>query len=326
MKEIKVSIIIPAHVTTRRFFDDLYKFNDLDYRNYEILIISDKPIKLSKDISNSKVIYTKRKTTGPAEKRDIGLKYSKGEILAFIDDDAYPDSKWLTNSVKWFSNSNIVAVGGPGLTPMEDSWLSKLGGHIISSYLCSGGIQHRYYITNTTKPGFVDDWPAYNLLIRKSILKKVGGFGSTYYGGEDTYVCMLIKKYGLILFDPTVVVYHHRRAFIRSHLNQIHNVGIHRGYFFKTYPETSRRVIYLLPSLATVGLISLVISAVFKPQIFLIPLITILLGFLIVSYKSISRHNSGKIMAILGSFGIIFTHLTYGTAFIKGVFIKKLLK
>lgn len=324
MKQIKVSIIIPAYVTSRRFFDDLYKFNNLEYQNYEILIISDKKISIPREILRARVIYTHKKTTGPAEKRDIGLKYSKGEILAFIDDDAYPDSKWLVKSSKWFSNPDIVAVGGPGITPEEDDWLSQLGGHIISSYLCSGGIQHRYYVTKSTKPRFEDDWPAYNLFIRKSTLKKVGGFGSKYYGGEDTYVCMLIKKHGLILFDPQVIVYHHRRGFMTSHLKQIKNVGLHRGYFFKRYPETSRRFIYLLPSLATMCLVLMSVLFFTNSRLLVIPYLFALILALVVSYKSISRHNSGILMGVIGSFGIVITHIVYGIAFVKGLFTPKL--
>ncbi len=39
---------------------------------------------------------------GPPLKRDIGAKKAKGEIIAFIDDDAYPRKDWLINAVKNF--------------------------------------------------------------------------------------------------------------------------------------------------------------------------------------------------------------------------------
>ena len=49
----------------------------------------------------------------PAEKRDRGVRESNGEIVAIIDDDAYPESDWLTNAVRHFENPDIAAVGGP---------------------------------------------------------------------------------------------------------------------------------------------------------------------------------------------------------------------
>ncbi|MFQ6136538.1 MAG: glycosyltransferase [Candidatus Hydrothermarchaeales archaeon] len=55
----------------------------------------------------------------------MGIENSAGELLAFIDSDAYPRKDWLKNAVKYFSNPEIAAVGGPGLTPEEDNTLQK---------------------------------------------------------------------------------------------------------------------------------------------------------------------------------------------------------
>ena len=38
----------------------------------------------------------------PAEKRNIGIKAASGSIVAFIDDDAYPEAHWLEYAVKYF--------------------------------------------------------------------------------------------------------------------------------------------------------------------------------------------------------------------------------
>jgi cellulose synthase/poly-beta-1,6-N-acetylglucosamine synthase-like glycosyltransferase len=49
------------------------------------------------------------------------VKYAKGEICAFIDSDARPEKNWLKNALPYLSDPEVVAVGGPGLTPPEDS-------------------------------------------------------------------------------------------------------------------------------------------------------------------------------------------------------------
>ena len=69
------------------------------YQNFEIIILPDK---LDRKIKNEKIRIIKTGAIGPAEKRDFSLKYAKGEILAFIDDDAYPDKDWLKNSLQNF--------------------------------------------------------------------------------------------------------------------------------------------------------------------------------------------------------------------------------
>ncbi len=138
----KVSIIIPLYVASRRFFSDFEKFKNIQYSNFEILVVSDKKVKIP--VPKVKVILTSRRKTGPAQKRDLALKYARGEICAFIDDDAYPDYDWLKNAIKDFRNPKIAAVGGPGVTPKEDGYSEQLTGLVYESIFCGGFFRHRF--------------------------------------------------------------------------------------------------------------------------------------------------------------------------------------
>src|SRR3989304_6744662 len=128
----KVSIVIPLWVIEPRFFEDLKKFESLDYPNYEVLGMTDTKIEAPGKLV--KVVLTGKKRTGPAEKRDIALKVAKGEIIAFIDDDAYPKPDWLKKAVRNFKDEKIAGVGGPGLTPPEEGFREQITGVVYSSY------------------------------------------------------------------------------------------------------------------------------------------------------------------------------------------------
>jgi len=308
----KISIIIPLYVICERFFEDLKKFENLNYSNYEILIVCDRQVRI--DIPKAKLILTGVKNTGPAEKRDIALTKAKGEILAFIDDDAYPDKDWLENAASHFQDKNIAAVGGPGITPPEDPYWPQLTGLVYSSFFCGGFARHRFI---KEKPRFIEDYPAYNLLVRKDILKKVGGYGSNFYGGEDTFLCLKIIEKGLkIFYDPKVTIYHHRRPLFIPYLKQIFNVGVHRGYFAKVFPRTSRRLSYFIPSILSIGF---VLSFIFFRAEFFI----LFLSFLLIGSLSVIEQTN-PLNALIVGFAIISTHLSYGTGFIKGLFTKNL--
>ena len=54
--------------------------------DYEILVLPDEAANL--DYPKTRVIPTG--PVGPSEKRDRAIAYANGEIMAFIDDDAYP--------------------------------------------------------------------------------------------------------------------------------------------------------------------------------------------------------------------------------------------
>lgn len=308
-----VSIIIPLHVICERFFKDLEKFKILNYSNYEILVVCDTKVKIK--TPKARLILTKMRQTGPAEKRDIALKQAKGEILAFIDDDAYPNSNWLKNAIPSFDDSKIAAVGGPGITPPDDGYWQRLTGLLYESIFCGGFFRHRFLPLDKR---FVTDFPAYNLLVRKSVLLQIGGYGNNFYGGEDTFLCLKIIKAGYkILYDPKVVVYHHRRALFLPLLKQISNVGLHRGYFAKKFPQTSRQFGYFLPSIFSLVFFLLLAVSMFNNQIKVLFLTAFLLSLMLGWLSVIKKADFTS--ALLVSLGIISTHLVYGSFFIKGL-------
>ncbi len=319
LKEMpKVSIIIPFYVDTPRFFRDLKKFSNLNYPNYEIIVVSDNKINLEN--YRAKLLITNKKVTGPAEKRDIAIKAATGEICAFIDDDAYPDQNWLSNAIVHFQHPQIAAVGGPGITPKEDNYYEQLTGLVYGSFFCGGHAQHRFV---KKEPMFVVDYPAYNLLVRKDVLKKIGGYGTHFYGGEDTFLCLKIIKNGYkIIYDPEVVVYHHRRALFVSYLKQISNIGTHRGYFAKRFPETSRTLNYFIPSILTIGFLTGIVASFYNHTIATLFLSSVVI-FILLGMLSVIKKTS-LLNSLLVSIGIILTHLTYGVYFVNGLMTYKL--
>ena len=217
----------------------------------EIVIVPDK--KTRKIFPKTKILPLEG---SPAQKRNHGLKKARGEVIVFIDDDAYPDKNWLKNIALNFKKSpKIAGVGGPGLTPSQDPFLAKVSGWFWASPFGSGGAgQYRNW---PQKKRLVDDYPTFNLAIKKSALNEIGGFSCQFWPGEDTKLCLdLVYQLGKkIIYDPRVMVFHHRRKIFLPHLKQLGRYGYHRGLFVKLFPKTSRRLGYFLPALFTLGLL-----------------------------------------------------------------------
>ncbi len=328
----KFSVIVPLHTCSARFLKDFSSIRNLEYPNFEILIVADEPtlnaatnpyfseLKRQEKPGLVNIISTRKQLTGPAEKRNLGIQNATGEICAFIDDDAYPRPDWLRSAVPFFDNPEVAAVGGPGITPPEDSLLEQASGAVYTSPLGSGQTLHRFI---QRKPREVDDFPAFNLMVRTEVLKHIGGFTSNFYGGEDTKLCLELVKLGKkILYRPEVIVFHHRRSLFFDHLKQIANVGVHRGYFAKMFPETSRRIFYFLPSIVVVVLALGAILSLFSHLVAVILLLGLAcyFGVAFISVMPASRLD----VAILGSVGIMATHIVYGCAFIRGLMLKRL--
>ncbi len=64
-----------------------------------------------------------------------------------------------------------------------------------------------------------DDIHSCNFIAPKSVIVNAGGWNEKYWPGEDTLMCLAIKKIGKKLIESSeVVVYHHRRSLFKPHL------------------------------------------------------------------------------------------------------------
>lgn len=298
----KVSIIIPVANWNNNLDECIRNCLALDYPDYEILVLPDNP--LPQMDGRVKVFPTGH--IGPAAKRNIGLKHTAGEILAFIDDDTYPRIDWLKNAVRNFSDPAIAAVGGPAVTPFSDNARQKASGAVYESLMGGGAYRYRYI---PLKKRYVDDYPSCNFIVRKDILIQLGGFQTNFWPGEDTALCLdIVKKIGKkIIYDPEVLIYHHRRPLFKGHLRQVKAYALHRGYFAKRFPKTSLRLSYFLPS----------IFILFLAFGWIINLKLYLTGLLFYILLSINR-------GVLTFLGIFSTHITYGIWFILGLLSRRL--
>jgi cellulose synthase/poly-beta-1,6-N-acetylglucosamine synthase-like glycosyltransferase len=311
-----VSIIIPCKNMDDYTRECIEYCRCLDYPNFEIILLPD----YSTEAIDG-VIIIATEPVPPGVKRNIGVKNSSGEFCAFIDNDAYPRSDWLTNAVKCFENPNVGGVGGPGLTPNEDCSMQKAGGYVLSSFMV-GNLSSRY----KTKGCFEsDDIHSCNFIARKTVIEAAGGWNEKYWPGEDTLMCLAIKKLGKKLIESSdVVVYHHRRSLFKPHLKQVSRFGEHRGFFVKKFPENSVKLTYFFPSLLVSSLLAgLLISMLFP--FFAYVLLFGVAVYLVSSLIAAALQVQSIKLLISVWLGIIVTHIIYGSFFLSGL-IKRDLK
>jgi len=316
-----VSIIVACKTIDPYVKECILGCLQLNYPRFELLVLPDYP----ENLSENRVRVVPTGPVKPSDKRNIGVNDANGEVVAFIDGDAYPDKDWLKNSLKYFDDPKVAAVGGPGLTPETDSTMQKASGEILSSFLGAGPLSFRH---SAKLPRKCDDLPTVNLIVRRSTFKEMGGFNTEYWPGEDTKFCLDLV-YGLgkdALYAPDVVVYHHRRVLFRPHLRQIAGYGLHRGYFSKKFPETSRRPLYFIPSILILALPAILLIGYLNDGVRLLSLFPLLvyllligIGALIIGFRT--RHPSLVGPVFLGA---VATHVWYGAYFLRGLLSRKI--
>lgn len=330
-----VSVVIPTqHIGYFLLFETLPALDKQTYKNFEVIVLPDQ-----RDPYDAKLLsmypWLKIKSTldvtRPSEKRDMGVAESKGDIIAFLDSDAYPSPDWLQNAVVQFNETGADAITGPGVLPENTLDWEKAFDEVFKNPFGSGGYKYRFYPQDAR---YVDDYPSMNFIIKKKVFEKLGGF-SDYYPGEDSKLCEALVNdlNGTIYYHPSVLVYHHRRMEFKPYLKQHMKYGNHRGAFFGHGDANSKRLSYLIPSLFLLYLVSIPFVEMYIGRnaylqsvsilglslsaLYLVPLLGYLWGVFFQIVNSLLNTNSIKIM-LMSVFTLVSTHLAYGFAFIQG--------
>lgn len=326
-----VSIIIPLKKINDYIKEETEYLLEQTYKNFELIILPDFFSEEEIDLEIFKDKRIKIIETGnlpPALKRAKGVEISNGEILAFLDDDTYPEKDWLKNSLRAMETKNIKVLGGPAVTSPKDNFSKQISGLIYGSALMSGKHKARYV---PDKVQYVRDYPSCNFIITKELYEKVGGFNSEYWPGEDTILCNNIMKANeKILYTPEALVYHHRRDLFFGHFKQLKGYAWHRGYFVKKFGGNSFELSYFIPSIFLLWTVFSPIALIFNLPILINNLIPALSEKIITVFL-IAPHTLYFICLIgswISSFslikgfckiiGIFLSHLVYGFFFIKG--------
>ena len=172
----------------------------------------------------------------------------------------------------------------------------------------------------------VDDYPSCNLFVRRSLLERIGAYRTDFWPGEDTLLCKDIVDSGFrIVYDPWVVVYHHRRKLFAPHLRQLGRYAFHRGYFVKRFPSNSLKVSYFVPSLFVLYLIALPAAAVALGcsghTAWL--LAVSFPGAVYLALTALSAFSFNPFTWLIVWAGIFSTHAVYGIRFIEGLCARK---
>jgi len=308
----RVSIIL-AYPAPSAYLDEcLAGLGKQTYPPHEIILLPDAPSDRAWP-SGVREIATGR--IRPAEKRNVGIAQASGDLIAILDDDTIPVENWLRQAVVYFSDASIAAVGGPAVTPPHDPFMAQMSGRVFANPMVSGNYRYRYEPERVRN---VDDFPSCNLIVRRETLRDAGGFNTAFWPGEDTFLCLeiAVRMKMTIVYDPRVLVYHHRRRLFLPHLRQIGRYALHRGYFARRFPATSRRFGYMLPSLLVIGAAAGAILSNLVP--YLSPIYLALAGAyaLITLLGTFSRHPT---VWVVTWFGVMLSHLVYGIRFMAGL-------
>lgn len=143
--------------------------------------------------------------------RNTGVIAARGDVVAFLDDDAQAALNWIETLLGHYRDPAVVGVGGsaepvwpdrrPGWLPREFDWVVG----------CS-------YIGQPTQVAEVRNFIGCNMSLRRHAFEAVGGFshgigrvGRTPLGCEETELCIRVHQQlpgAQLRYDPAMAVRH----------------------------------------------------------------------------------------------------------------------
>src|SRR5205807_3888849 len=122
----RISVVVCTYNGARTIRDCFEGLERLAYPDYEVIVVDDGSTDATAAIAREydcRLIQTENR--GLSNARNTGLKEATGEIVAYLDDDAYPDPHWLAYLAATFLSTSHAAVGGPNLAPPGDGPIAE---------------------------------------------------------------------------------------------------------------------------------------------------------------------------------------------------------
>jgi hypothetical protein len=199
-----VSVIVNTYnraASLRHTLDGLAR---LDHRDFEVIAVNGP----SEDDTEAVLAeYAGRIRVGRcsdrnlSRSRNIGIRMAAGDLVAFTDDDAYPDPAWLDELAAGFDDEEIAAVGGPVY--------DHTGAHLQTKYITVNRIGMGSSVSHPPNPTMLLARPhgarfvtliGVNSMFRRDRLVEIGGFDETYdYFLDETDVCVRLLDAGWVV-------------------------------------------------------------------------------------------------------------------------------
>lgn len=240
-----------------KLLDSIYKQT---YGNIEVVIVVDENRLLYEKICGYKKDHDERRmlrvifnpvNIGLSHDRNIGISGSTGDIVAFIDDDAFPGPYWISEIVDTFmENERCGAVVGDVEPLWENDGMKWFPRELYWILSCS-------YIMTPEDKREVERGFGVDMSFRRDLLVEAGLFNTRlgvtekrWIGGEDTDMFLKLRDMGsVVMFNPKAKVYHQinaRRIRLKSIIKRSYNGGYSvallkkiRGYGLKNSTEDS---------------------------------------------------------------------------------------
>jgi O-antigen biosynthesis protein len=226
----KMSVVICAYNAEQTLDECLRHVCALEYPQLDVVVVDDGSTDATATIAErypqARLIQTP--PGGLSSARNVGAREATGEIVAFLDSDAFPPPEWPFLLALGFDSPRVGGVGGPNLPPPDDPVVGQ------SVARAPGGPVHVLLTDDRA-----EHIPGCNMAFWRDLILELDGFDPVFRAaGDDVDFCwrVLDANWGLA-FHPGAFVWHRRRGTVRGYLRQQRGYGRAEALVQSRHPE-----------------------------------------------------------------------------------------
>ncbi|MFX1308732.1 MAG: glycosyltransferase [Promethearchaeota archaeon] len=307
-----VSIVVPTKNRASLLPNLIYSLLNLNYPQYEIIIVDDCSTDKTKEILKKypiKSIYLD-KSIGSAEARNIGIQEAKNDIIALTDSDCFVSKNWLKDLVSYLDNYDVIG----GTVLFSDNAEKELNPF---------NLKNEIVITKESSLNFLN---TSNMILKKDVWKLSGGFLN--YRIEDLeFSWRALKKGYKLKYVPKGLVIHYGKRTLFQNIKKYIQYGksyskvsfIHKMSFtFKPEPNVNTNSIWAYLKLLSVPFIFLLSFILISALIFntIVNLSINSVSFVFLLYLDFKIMRKINIFFSLYKFLIIFVIINYSLIYL----------
>ena len=252
----------------------------------------------------------------PPAQRNKAVQEAKGDILCFFNSDSQLEPDMFNKIVDVMGRGRgIAGVGGPDLTPADNSYIQRTFGYAMGSYFAHWKMRARYVSIGKERFSSENELLLSNLAVRRDVFLKAGGFNERLYPNEENELINRISKMGYkFVYHPDVKVYRDRRKTLSAFMKQFYRYG--RGRMDQIFIEgISRNLHFFIPLFF---LVYLVILPFTKESLGFFVLLFAYIFFAVIDAIHLSLKNRRNLAFVLPVVYLI-VHVSYGAGILAAI-------
>lgn len=310
------SVIVPVYNREAEVDELLRSLAHQTAGNFEVIIVEDgssAPCRntVEKYAANGlDVKYFYKENEGRSIARNHGIGRSKGDYLIFFDSDCVIPPDYFGKLNRMLADKPYDAFGGPDAADDSFSTTQKAINIAMTSFLTTGGIRGGKVSLEKFTPR------TFNMGFSREVFDRVGGFREMFSEDIDMSTRIRLAGFSNGLY-PDLPVYHKRRVDFRKFWRQVHVFGMSRITLKLLYPDTMK-LVHWLPAVFVVGVVAMILMAIFFSPWWLLPLII----YLFAIWCSALKSTGSPLISFKAIPASLIQLCGYGTGFIKAYFVK----